>query len=194
MRFSILFAAAVVTMLSARPASADYMVDFIRISCVPEAGFFEIEHRSVHNNPAKAASTDAWARQGFHSPSGLVYECDLRGTKYKVMAEQEGWRERGMCAAAPEVFVSVLRNEVKILDKVVLGFSCFGSPTITRMSRTEKKQGYFGAEAQVCFLENGQDDTKPTCEWFFEGLNGLDAAFPLRQESLRDQFKKWRPK
>jgi hypothetical protein len=181
-----------ILIIAMQPVRADYMVDFIRIACVQEAGFFELEHRQIHNNPAEAASTKAWARQGFYSPSGLTYECSLGEVKYKVFAKQDSWRERGMCAAAPEVILTVRRNDEVIADKVVLGRSCYGSPTITRISMSEEKRGYFGKEAEICFLTKDDNNAEPKCEWFFDGLNGFQNAFPLKQETLSEQFLKWR--
>lgn len=188
MRLGIFGAIVLIVMFGAPPAAADYQVDFLRITCVPEAGFFEIEHHSVHNNPAAEAPEEAWARQGLYAPSGKERECKLKGVTYKVVAEQAGPRAAGMCAAAPDMIVSVLRNDVVMLDKVVFGFSCFGNPTITRVSRTEAKKGYFGAEAEVCLLEGGDESDKPVCEWFFDDLNTLEGVFPLRQESLGTQL------
>lgn len=180
-----------VLVMSVQPARADYMVDFIRIGCVQEAGFFEIEHRQIHNYPAEAASTKSWSRQGFYSPSDLKYKCNLGKVKYRVLAKQGSWRERGKCAAAPEVFLTVWRNDEVIADQVVLGRSCYGNPTITRISLTEDKPGYFDREAEICFLMNGDDYAEPKCEWFFGGLNGFKDTFPLRQETLSQQFLKW---
>ncbi len=185
MFWKLIAASITVLGIAAQPTRADYMVDFIRISCVQEAGFFEIEHRQIHNNPAEAAPTKAWSRQSFYSPSDLTYECNLGKVRYRVLAQQDSWRERGMCAAAPEVILTVLRNEEVIVDKVVLGRSCYGNPTITRISLTEEKRGYFDREGEICFRAKGDDDAEPKCRWF-----DVKNVFPLKQEMLSKLFLK----
>jgi hypothetical protein len=175
-----------------QPARADYMVDFIRIACVPEAGFFDIDHRLIHNNAAESASSRVWARQGFYTPSDLTYECDLGPVKYKLSAHQNNWTG-GMCGAAPEIFLTLFRDDRVIANKVVFGLSCLGHPTITRISMTEAKSGYHGRESQICYLKRGDESEHPECKWFFN-MDENDDVFPLRQNTLIEHFRKWRPR
>lgn len=129
---------ALLLLVLASPVWADYTVDFVRISCVPDAQFLDVEYRGIHN-PAITALTehgtvrpDVLARHGFFSPSKLSYECSLPDSKYTIIATQTGWSERGMCGAAPEIFLSLQRNGEPLLERVVFGSSCFGNPLVTR--------------------------------------------------------------
>lgn len=48
---------ALLLLVLASPVWADYTVDFVRISCVPDAQFLDVEYRGIHN-PAITALTE----------------------------------------------------------------------------------------------------------------------------------------
>ncbi|MGN7105077.1 hypothetical protein ACTHR6_25920 [Ralstonia holmesii] len=173
----------------ASPVWADYTVDFVRISCIPDAQFLDVEYRGIHN-PAISALTehgtvrpDVLARHGFFSPSKLSYECSLPDSKYTIIATQTGWSERGMCGAAPEIFLSLQRNGEPLLERVVFGSSCFGNPSVTRITIEDGKQGWYSREAEVC-LARGTDETAGKCVWFFEDYGDFK-KFPIRQGDIQ---------
>lgn len=180
---------ALLLLVLASPVWADYTVDFVRISCVPDAQFLDVEYRGIHN-PAIAALTehgtvrpDVLARHGFFSPSKLSYECSLPDSKYTIIATQTGWSERGMCGAAPEIFLSLQRNGEPLLERVVFGSSCFGNPLVTRITIEDGKQGWYSREAEVC-LARGTDETADKCVWFFEDYGDFK-KFPIRQGDIQ---------
>lgn len=175
-------------MLSGRSAQADYTVDFVRISCIRDAQFLDVEYRGIHN-PAITALTengaaqgDVLARHGFFEPGKLSYECSLPDSKYKIVATQTGWSERGMCGAAPEIILSLYRDGEPLLERVVFGPSCFGNPSVTRITIEDGKQGWYAREAEVC-LAGGTSETPGRCVWFFSD-SGDPKRLPIRQADI----------
>ena len=74
---------------------ADYSVDFVRVSCIPETRFFDIEYRAIHNNavdaPLDSKTVDkntVWAKHGFHNPSKLEYVCKVPTSIYTLTTTQ----------------------------------------------------------------------------------------------------------
>ena len=177
-------------------ACADYMYDFIRISCIRETGFLDIEYRPIHNSAVDAPpltkglkAKDIWAQNGFFDPGGLSYGCSLPESEYKLVAKQDSWRERGECASAPEIIFSLYRNGKVLVKDVVFGESCFGRDTITRISIQDGKRGWYQREVQICFGK-GRDESNRKCEWFFEGLGASQKPYPIEQGSIADFLKK----
>ena len=169
-------------------AQADYTVDFVRISCIHDARFMDIEYRGVHNPAVTATSelgtieTDAWARNGFFTPEKLLYECALPESKYEIKTTQSSWSERGMCGAAPEITISLYREGEPLVEGVVFGPSCYGHPSITKITIEDGKQGWYTREAEVCFADGSIDGPKK-CEWFFSDYGDFK-KFPLRQADV----------
>lgn len=84
---------ALLLLVLASPVWADYTVDFVRISCVPDAQFLDVEYRGIHN-PAITALTehgtvrpDVLARHGFfrqaNSPTNA--HCPTRSTRSSLL-------------------------------------------------------------------------------------------------------------
>lgn len=184
---------ALLLLLLSTSAKADYTVDFVRISCIRDAQFLDVEYRGIHN-PAITALTehdtvrpDVMARHGFFNPSKLSYECSLPDSKYKVVATQTGWSERGMCGAAPEIVLSLYRDGEPLLERVVFGSSCFGNPSVTRITIEDGKQGWYAREAEIC-LAGGTSEAPAKCVWFFSDY-GHFKKFPIRQTDIQNLLK-----
>lgn len=176
-------------------AHCDYMVDFIRISCIRETRFLDIEYRPIHNNAVDVAPDDSntrgkdiWAKHGFFNPGKLSFECSLPESEYKVVATQNSWSERGMCGTAPEIIFSLYRNNEAIIKNVVFGSSCFGNNSITRISIQDGKRGWYIREAEICFQKLTNESTHK-CRWFFEGLGTSIKPFPIEQKSIENIIK-----
>ena len=190
----IKFLLALLLLLLGSSARADYTVDFVRISCIRDAQFLDVEYRGIHNPAITALTehgtvhTDVLARHGFFDPGKLSYECSLPESKYKVVATQEGWSERGMCAAAPEIFLSLYRDGDPLLEQVVFGQSCFGNPSVTRITIEDGKQGWYSREVEVCFTR-GTSETPDKCVWFFSNLGDGFKKFPLRQGDIQSMLQ-----
>jgi hypothetical protein len=169
-------------------ARADTVKDFVRISCVPEAGLLDIEYRSLHDSvagsPDKQAERDAvLARAGFRDPRGLKFSCTLGGTTYAVSSTQDAPSER-MCGGSPEVYLSVTRGGDKLLSDVVFGESCHQQPSVTRITVGDGPQSWRGRETQVCYA-TGKDADAVSCEWTFGKQAEFDKRFPIDEKRVQ---------
>lgn len=169
-------------------AKADTMKDFVRISCVPEAGLLELEYRRLHDSVAVSQNppTERDAvleRAGFHSPRGLKFSCELGATVYTVSSMQDEPSER-MCGGSPEIYLSVMRGDSKILSDTVFGDSCHQLPSVTRITVGDGKQSWRGRETQVCYSP-GKDNDLTFCDWTFGAKVQFDKRFPIDQARVQ---------
>lgn len=131
--------------------------------------------------------TDVLARHGFFDPGKLAYECSLPDSKYKVVATQDGWGG-GLCGAGPEIFLTLYRNGEPLLERVVFGQSCFGNPSVTRITISDGKEGWYAREAEVCFA-GGSSGAPDKCVWFFSDLGDGFKKFPIRQDDIQSMLQ-----
>jgi len=176
-------------------AHADFTYDFVRISCIQESEFLDIEYRDIHNNAVDAVAGDQfknrfllWAKHGFFDPRKLSYKCTFtkkdrdsttHQSTYKVVTKKAE-QGNGPCGGAPEIYLSLYKNDQVLINNVVFGNSnsCYGSPAISRIYI----QGQGPEEAQICFRKNsntGEEPPKDKCEWSF----GKE-MFPIDQSKV----------
>lgn len=169
-------------------AKADTMRDFVRISCVPEAGLLDIEYRGLHDSVAVSPNAQderntVLQRAGFHSPRGLKFSCELDGTIYTISSTQDEPSER-MCGGSPEIYLSVTRGNSKILSDVVFGDSCHQLPSVKRITVGDGKQSWRGRETQICYA-SGKDTDAVFCDWTFGMQAQFDKRFPIDQARVQ---------
>jgi hypothetical protein len=126
-------------------AYADQAIDMIKISCIPEANYFDVELKMYHSlvnedetvvkqpiNRTKSKSK-ILAKHGIYFPRNLVYECKLPNATYKIKGSQPMPSPRGQCSASPTPSISIWGNGVLWIENVLFGEDCFGNPTIKRI-------------------------------------------------------------
>jgi hypothetical protein len=168
-------------------AWADYSVDFIRITCIPETRYFEVEYKSV---PGDAVFIGAgfekkaiqqrlkiWRKHGYYDPSALLYECKLPDSTYLVTSIQPPGSERGMCGAEPRITLNFSRNGDTWLNNVTFGSDCFGGPTVTQIAIRDGQEGWDSRTADLCIAS-------PNVPEFCEFLMGIYDVFPLSQDDI----------
>jgi hypothetical protein len=170
------------------PAQADTMKDFVRVSCVPEAGLLDVEYRDLHDSVAGypgdgEARNAGLVRAGFLDPHGLKTACTLGGVTYAISTEQ-GPQTQSMCGDSPEVYLTVTRNGHAVFSKVVFGNSCNGLPSVMRFTAGEVPRSWRGREAQFCY-STGKDTDPVACEWTFGEPAQFGKRFPIDQERLQ---------
>jgi hypothetical protein len=170
-------------------AKADTMKDFVRISCVPEAGLLDIEFRSLHDSVAVSPNAQddrsaILAREGFQNPHGLKFSCELGGVTYHVSADQDQPSEQRICGEVPEVYLNVARGDDKILSDVVFGESCNQLPSVTRITVGESPKSWRGRETQVCY-STGKDSDAVFCDWTFGRQAEFDKHFPIDEKRIQ---------
>jgi hypothetical protein len=180
------FLALLLSMLS-DTAHADYTVDFVRISCIRDAQFLDIEYLGVHNPAITAlemeeergeARAHTMSRHGFFDPDKLSYECSLPDSRYKVVATHPP-----TCGALSDIVLSLYRDDEPLLDHVVFGTSCSDKASVTRITIEDGKTGSYSREAEVC-LESGTHETPDKCLYFFSDYGGFE-KFPIRQGDIQ---------
>ena len=181
--------AAAIWVFIAVPAWADYAVDFIRLTCVPETRYFELEYRALPGDAVFDSGTQtadplgAWRRHGYVDPHQLREECRLPDSTFLVTAVQPEDSATGQCGAAPSIHLSLQRNGKPWLDEVTFGADCFGGPTITRIAVRDVAPGWGSLNADVCLAPHGED-TGP-CEFLSETYGAIQQVMPITQTDLR---------
>lgn len=173
-------------------AWADYSVDFLRITCIPETRYFEIEYRAVPGDAVFIGAgfeeqdirqrLDIWKKRGYYDPSKLRYECKLPDSTYLLTSTRPPASERGMCGGAPRITLNLSRNGEPWLDNVVFGADCFGGPTITRIAIRDGQDGWDTRNADVCISPSGDSDGH--CEYLSETGAGITGVMPLTQKDV----------
>lgn len=162
---------------------ADYMVDFLRVSCIKEMDFLDIEYRPIHNTTIDAHNHKntytTWAKHGFFEPSNLTKKCVLPNAEYKIVTSQNNW-SNGTCGAAPMIHFSLYRNNEPLIQDVIFGdASCWTYNSITKITIQDIKDH---REMEVCF----QGSTSK-CEWYFENTKEIS---PFTQKTIDNFFLK----
>lgn len=178
----------VIGILLTQVAEADTLKDFVRIACVPEAGLLDIEYRGLHDSVAVSPNSQAernaiLERAGFHRPGGLNFSCELDGTMYTISSTQDEPSER-MCGGSPEIYLSLMRGNSRILSNVVFGDSCHQLPSVTRITAGDGKQSWRGRETQICY-SSGKDNDAGFCDWTFGVQARFDKRFPIDQPRVQ---------
>lgn len=167
---------------------ADYMVDFLRVSCIKEMDFLDIEYRPIHNTTIDAHADnkktfEIWAKHGFFDPRNLTKKCVLSNAEYKIVTSQASWHDR-RCGAAPIIHFNLYRNNEPLMQDIVFGDgSCWPYNSITKITIQDLKDS---REMEVCF-QKGEYGYAPKCEWYFENIDGIS---PFTQKTIDNFFLK----
>ena len=114
----------------ALPARAE-VEDLIRVTCIPQSSYFNIEDVQIDSEILDAPTFDAsvWKKLGFY-PANMRYECDLPDHKYVVTSTQAA-PGPGECGEAPDIVLSVADNREPLVKNVTFGLTCTGGPSVT---------------------------------------------------------------
>lgn len=178
-------------------AIADWSMDFVRITCIPEARYFRFDYTPI-SGPAvllEAQFDDkkrsqrmlAWMKQGYYEATNLQYECRLPESTYKISAVQPPQRDRGMCGAAPQITLSLLRDGTPVLDKIIFGNDCFGGPTVVSAEITDGLQGWNTRQMNLCL--SPKSDMPRLCKFLSETYGAISKVIPITQEKVGEYVK-----
>jgi hypothetical protein len=183
-------AAGLCAFLLTSPAWADYSVDFLRITCVPEVRYFEVEYRALPDDAVfggGGTSPDplrTWREHGYFDPRDLHSECRLPESTYVVTATQSPASDRGQCGGAPSIRLSLQRNGQPWLDDVTFGADCFGGPSITGIAVRDVAAGYGNLNLHLCIAPTGGE--ADGCEFLSETYAHVRKVMPITQQDLAD--------
>ena len=175
------------------PVNADYAFEFVRVACVPEGRLLLVDFRTINSEPVDApavrgSSMDtlrALAAQGMYEPRSLRQECKLPSGTYVLTAEQADASATGMCGAAPQIRVSLRRDEKILIHRVNFGSSCFQEPVITQITVgdggiEEGRDGYYRQQFTICTSRGDGASIKCT----LRSGESVNRFWPLHQQGL----------
>ncbi|QEY14719.1 hypothetical protein D0C16_01250 [Cellvibrio sp. KY-GH-1] len=189
-----LFSIFLLAMVISNNTYADYDYQFLRIACIPEAGFLDISHQFVHNTAIDVPVKNVYQifeESGFYSPHKLDIKCKFAGGEYRIVATQEE-PYSGMCGATPDILLSLYRNEKLMIENVIFGYSCFNNPSVNKIYIHASKNEYPPKEMEVCLSNNSSTEKvkKEECKWFFSNyIESYEKMFPLNSNRLNSYFK-----
>jgi hypothetical protein len=162
------------TLLLSLPAisNADWFVDFVKITCIPEARYFAFESKPIQgsyvlgetqfDSKLRAKRFALWEQKGYYNPSALEFTCNLPGSTYKIIATQPEPSDHGMCAGDPDVTLSLYKNNDLIVSKVIFGSACSGD-SVQSIEISEPLQGWGSNDFYMCLNRdpNSHIDSQP---------------------------------
>ena len=106
--------------VTACPAWADWYVNFVHITCIPEARYLAFEAKSIKGSyvlmetefdeKRRAERLILWRKQGYFEPANLKFECKLPESTYTIIANQPEPSDHGMCGGAPSITLTLLHD------------------------------------------------------------------------------------
>jgi hypothetical protein len=147
----------VLALLIASPVAYGMRIDFIKVNCDPEKKSFRFEHYWEEEEPPEAQHgkkriTAKEKQSGYYDPEDIRYTCQLSHGRYTLVAQQAPMSERGECGGAPEIRFSLLHNRKPVISDAVLGYSCWGSPTIEQVVITKNPSRKSNGVITTCSL------------------------------------------
>jgi hypothetical protein len=176
----------VVALLLSTAVRADWSLEFVRITCIPEARYFYFEYKPIDGS---AALTDAqvsdekqrermrtWQKHGYFDPRDLDFECRLPESRYRLRTSQPPGHE-GRCGAAPTITLNLLRNGSSYVKDVTLGDDCYGGPSVLSVEIADKLDGWGTREMTIC-VKAGQAEAAK-CTFLSETYGDITKVVPI---------------
>ena len=147
------------------PAMAESSQIFVRVTCLPEENFLKIEYVGMdkvqvlldgEKNLDKArVHMDDWKKSGYYEIKSLDLQCKMAGALFELKTNRLPEKEKGECAASPDILITLSRNKKEILNHAVFGESCLEKPSILSVEIHEEFPGWFKSSLNFCYLKNG---------------------------------------
>jgi hypothetical protein len=173
-------------MLVVTPCKADWYVNFVHISCIPEARYLAFESKDIEgsyvlmetqfDDKKRAQRFELWKKQGYFVPIGLNFECHMPESTYKITSTQPAPSERGQCGASPSITLSLSRDDKSYLKNVTFGGDCFGGPSIYRVELSDGLQGWDTQQMTVCTSSGASH-----CTFLSETYGAISKTIPIDQ-------------
>lgn len=183
------FVAVILLLAATQPAKADWYVNFIQITCIPEARYLAFEAKDIEgsyvlmeaqfDDKKRAQRMNLWMKQGYFDPSKLDFECRMPESTYKITATQPPASARGQCGAAPSITLSLLRDGKPYLSNVTFGDDCFGGASVYRVELSDGLQGWDTRQMTICTTP-GTDH----CKFLSDTYQDIVKAVPIDQSKV----------
>jgi hypothetical protein len=173
MAYRVMFVASVLLCFVPGICSAQWTMDFVRITCIPEARYLQVEYKPVvgpivlmetaFDKNKKKQRLSAWQKHGYYDPSEkITYECRMPESTYKISAMQPPAQDRGECGVSQSITLSLSRNGKPMLDKIILGDNCAQGPTVDSFEINDGFEGWETRQMTLCI--SPKLNTKKFCE------------------------------
>jgi hypothetical protein len=166
-------------------ARADQPLELVRITCMPEMRYFEVESKDypseastwiwsgfeVKEKDEKSGRKKRWRILKGHDlypPEKLAYQCKLPESTYELTVTKDEARASGQCGGAPTATINLKRNGKDWISNVLFGNGdCFGRPTIASVAINDGKEGWDVRNMLICVKAN-QEGMLDNCKYLKE--------------------------
>lgn len=172
----------------AHPTQADWYVNFVHITCIPEARYLAFEAKDIEgsyvlmetqfDDKKRAQRMALWKKKGYFDPSKLTFECQMPESTYTITAMQPPASAHGQCDAGPSITLSLLRNGEPYLSNVTFGSDCFGGPSVTRVELSDGLNGWDTRQLTMCIAP------RERCEFLSETYSAISKSIPIDQQKV----------
>lgn len=149
-------------------------VDFVRITCIPQLRYLEIEtltdpvlKTAITKNLSVEEAKKRMEKYGLFLPNNLKYTCKLPETTYELTVTQSSSSESGMCSSPPASSFSLLANGKGWFRDVSLNEDCANRPSVTSLIISDGKQ-YWNSRREMILCVKEKPTTDLKCN--FRGL------------------------
>lgn len=171
---------------------AGWTMDFVRITCIPEACFLRVEYAPIDGSVVEMGVEPGnkqwkqrlavWKRHGYFDPlKKIQYKCRMPDSVYTISAVQPPPRTRGECGVSQSITLSLLRNGKPVLDRIILGGNCWREATVDQFEITDGVEGKESPTMRL--LISSQSGSKEVSE-------SLRDAHGIDQERVEEYLRK----
>lgn len=171
---------------------AGWTVDFVRITCIPEARFLRVEYAPVDGSVVEMGVEPGnkqwkqrlavWKKHGYFDPLKKIrYKCRMPDSTYRIYAVQPPPKTRGECGVSQSITLSLLRNGKPVLNRIIFGSNCWRGATVDEFEITDGVEGK--ESAIIHLLISSQSGSKKV----FESLRD---AYGIDQERVEEYLEK----
>ncbi len=190
-----IFVVVIVLSLVSGICYADWTMDFVRITCIPEARYLHVKYTPVdgsavdvgvdfHNKKKRKQRLAIWNKHGYFDPSMKIqYKCRMPESTYTISAIQPPPRSRGECGVSQSITLSLLRNGKPLLNKILLGHNCWRGPVVDEFEIMDGIEG--GENRRMALCISSQADSRTVCEQ-------LPETYGIDHEGLEKYLEKYK--
>lgn len=174
------------------PAIADWTMDFVRITCIPEARYFRLDYAPVYgpsvfresesNDEERAKRLLPWKKAGYYEVANLNYECTMPEATYKLTVRQPPAHAEGTCGLEPVITLNLFRDDRPVLYNVTFGNDCFGGPSVVGAEIFDGYQGSRPSDMTLCVTP--KYDAPQKCKSFSNTFGRI----PIVTEQKVDEY------
>jgi hypothetical protein len=171
-------------------AASAQPVEFFRVTCLPDRGYFSIDHKPVSNGQVfwgdytdpegQGKALSEWRKHGFYK-GAFEYSCRMADGLYTAKVTRDAFSD-GRCGAAPQIRLTLTLGEKTVISDVIIGHDCWGNISVSNLEIVEGHVGWGLSELNLCFYRYG--DTPAGYRFLSEAYLNPDLSERLDQKVL----------